>query len=63
MASHEPAPRYASEKNPGEVEVEKGVISTSSDPYATDQIINDASPLRRGLHGRHMQMIAIGERV
>jgi amino acid permease len=61
MASHDTAPEYHHEKPGGIGETEKGVIATSGEGYHVDEIINGGNPLKRELHGRHMQMIAIGE--
>jgi amino acid transporter len=59
MATPAHPPQYENEKR-GEIEVEKGIGSPGSDPYKAESVINESAELHRGLHGRHMQMIAIG---
>jgi amino acid transporter len=61
--ANDPAPpTYASdEKIPdGDIEKSGAGVTSSGDPYYADEQINKANPLQRNLHGRHMQMIAIG---
>jgi amino acid permease len=61
MAIHaDPSPAYQTNEKGAEVEVEKGVGSPTFEGYRADQVINESAALHRGLHGRHMQMIAIG---
>ncbi|KAF2815904.1 putative general amino-acid permease GAP1 [Mytilinidion resinicola] len=62
MAITEPAPTYHSDAKNIDLEKDAAIGEVHSPTLGSDDIADDRAknPLKRNLHGRHMQMIAIG---